>query len=182
MALPLLQDGGFGVCMLRFQPILVPGLRDLRLTSTGFRVLKCVVGCGFGHFLCSGSELEIIENCCRKLKILVQNSSLEFCLLYFWASGFCLPWFEFADPNVPQIPLPSAGHLKIYRYISFHWLTCEIPPFSHKYRLNVCVGKYHAQGFAEHLTICTSMSQPGVIVKKSLRNHPTKIQFPAQEI
>ena len=35
----------------QFQPM---GFRDLRLNLAGFRVLRCVAGCGFGHFLCSG--------------------------------------------------------------------------------------------------------------------------------
>ena len=39
---------------LRVWSILALGSRDLRLNSAGFRVLRYVAGCGFGHFLSSG--------------------------------------------------------------------------------------------------------------------------------
>ena len=37
--------------------ILALGSRDLRLNRTGFRVLRCVAGCRFSHFLCSASGI-----------------------------------------------------------------------------------------------------------------------------
>ena len=45
-----------GALGLRVWPILSLGFRDLRLNHTGFQVLRCVMGCGFHHFWCSGFE------------------------------------------------------------------------------------------------------------------------------
>ena len=33
-----------------------PRVSGLKIKLCGFRVLQCVVGCGFGHFLCSDFE------------------------------------------------------------------------------------------------------------------------------
>ena len=47
------MEGGFGVSwvavVVSFSPR-VSEFRDLRLNRTGFQVLRCVAGCGFGHF------------------------------------------------------------------------------------------------------------------------------------
>ena len=48
-----LEEGASGFQGLRVWPKLALGLRDLHL-NRGFRVSRCVTGCGFDQFLCSG--------------------------------------------------------------------------------------------------------------------------------
>ena len=50
----MILGGALGFHGLRVWPILALGFRDLRLNRAGFRVLRCVAGCGFDNFLCSG--------------------------------------------------------------------------------------------------------------------------------
>ena len=48
--------GALGFHGLRVWQILALGLWDLLLNRVGSQVLRCVGGCGFGHFLCLGFE------------------------------------------------------------------------------------------------------------------------------
>ena len=45
-------EGGLGASPVMGLVNFSPRTLDLRLNCTGFRVLRCVMGCGLGHFWC----------------------------------------------------------------------------------------------------------------------------------